>query len=225
MAIERPIPPTPPTPLIEGSHSKIDAHKLFQMPFQREETIVETPAQDEIAEIPAQKVHESRSKTPEEMARDAVANGSGALTKRTVIEPAKEIEVAPKSQTVIKIAPDSILTEAEADRGKAVLREFDREDIIASTEKPQVSAMETDLHDSHGGLYWLVMLMVIGVLSFIVVKKFLLKDEPALKKSELFEDSSTRLKNVADRVSKFDNAQSARLPKQDDRGKHFEVRV
>ena len=67
------------------------------------------------------------------------------------------------------------------------------------------------------------MLVFVGILSLVFVKKFLLKKNPPLKKSDLFEDSSQRLKAVSEKVS----APIKKSPpkKDDDKGKNFEVRV
>ena len=53
--------------------------------------------------------------------------------------------------------------------------------------------------------------------------KFLISDKPALKKSDLFEGSSERLKATAEKVS----APIKKSPpkKDDDKSKHFEVRI
>ena len=66
---------------------------------------------------------------------------------------------------------------------------------------------------------------------FVFVKKFLITDKPKLKKSDLFEVSSDRLKNTAQKFSDKpappkNITKPVKLPKQDDdKSKHFEVRV
>ena len=76
------------------------------------------------------------------------------------------------------------------------------------------------------------------------MKKFLLTDKPALTKSQLFEDTSDRLRAATEKIQPVKSASSsdrlkatsekvkpsppktARITKKDDdKGKHFEVRI
>ena len=148
--------------------------------------------------------------TPETMARDAVANGSGALTKRTTRRGDDEESQGdggstsqPKNQTTVVIPPNSALNDngqTDFERGRAVLNEFKRldqeeaakqssGDINSSTSTPGLFAPYND-SNSHGAAYWLFTLVAVGVLAFVFVKQFLVNKDsssgtPPLTKSML----------------------------------------
>ena len=125
----------------------------------------------------------------------------------------------------------------EDDRGKEVLKQFQRDENISdkknsSTETPRI--VKIGQNESHGGFYWAVALSLAVILAIVFVKKFLVTDKPKLKKSDLFEEPSEKLKNVSEKISKPEKNYSPpkKIPKQkisknddDDKGKHFEVRV
>lgn len=188
------------------------------------------------------------------MARDAVANGAGALTKKTVTKPQQE-NSAPQtnsaSQNAVQLPQTSSSSLSDAERGKAVLREFQEEDrklageennLQAETETPK-NFNQLNLSQGQGGVYWIVILLLAIVGGFIFVQKFLITDKPKLKKSDLFDDADDRLKKVSEKVTKSAEKKSppplkptysappkvtkpATVPKKDDdKGKHFEVRV
>ena len=179
---------------------------------------------------------------PESMARDAVAHGSGALTKRTV-ERNDEEQPPPPNQTVTVIPPDAPLindTQSDYDRGQDVLRQFrdidaretqptENSPTQSTSEQPRHTIPKLNYHEGHGGAYWIFVIIFMAVAAFVIVKKFLLTDKPALTKSQLFEDSSDRLKAAADKVKPVTpspkTAKPARQPKDTDEVKHFEVRV
>lgn len=190
MALTLPTPPTPPT-IDKGEATeytpKIDAHKFFDVPFKREENSA-APVEEVPAETPTPPA-ETKTPAPEEMAREAVANGAGALTKTEVTRPAAA-EI-----------PRQIQTSTPRD-GKAVLREFETYDeTFTAAETPR--NFHVNQRESHGGIFWVVTLILAAVLSIVFVKKFMLKSKPAPEKS----------------------APSAPPPKKDDKRKHFEVRV
>lgn len=188
--------------------------------------------------------------TPEDMARDAVANGSGALTKRTVNRDDDNPPAKP-NQTVTVIPPDAPLVndgQSDYDRGKDVLRQFRELDAQGapstpaqtSTEQSSTITPKLNYHEGNGGIFWIFTIIFVAVASFVVVKKFLLTDKPALTKSQLFEDSSSRLRAVTDKVkpapklkATVDKPKPAEPPpkpapppkKDDGKGKHFEIRV
>ena len=226
MALTKPTPPTPPT-IDKGeateSTPKIDAHQFFQIPIQRE--IEETDAE----EVPVEKVEkpvtsppqivERKVTTPEDMARDAVANGSGPLVKKTITRPGSAADTETPAVNV------PVATE-KSNRGKEILREFQMEDrelnqIQKSTETPRI--VNNHQNESYSGIYWAVMLVLVAVLSVVFVRKVLVKKNPPLKKSDLFEDSTERLKAVSEKVS----APIKKPPPKndDDKGKHFEIRI
>ena len=193
MALTLPTPPTPPT-IDKGEATeytpKIDAHKFFDVPFKRENKSA-APAEEIPAEKPAPPPAETKTPTPEEMAREAVANGAGALTKTEVARPDAE---------KIPAAPVPVPAENHRD-GKAILREFENYDeTFTAAETPRT--FHTSQRESHGGIFWIVTLILAAVLSVVFVKKFMLKSKPAPEKSA-----------------------PAVPSKKDDKRKHFEVRV
>ncbi len=222
MALKLPTPPTPPT-IDKGeateSTPRIDVHQFFEIPIKRE---TETPVvQDEkpTATPPPQTV-ERKVTTPEDMARDAVANGAGALTKKTVTRPETETP-APVNPPATANLP---VTNDRASRGKEILREFQEEDrqTLQTTETPR--NFRHYQNESYSGFYWIIMLVAVGILSLVFVRKFLVRKNPKLKKSELFEGSGEKLKAVSEKVS-APIKKSPPPKKDDDKGKHFEVRV
>ena len=236
MPLYRPTPPTPPT-IDKGEATeytpKFDAHKFFQNPLQQE-TEEKTVEVEKTVETPPPQTVEKKSPTPEQMARDAVANGAGALTKKTVTRPEtennSEAPTAPSTQNV----PLANISNDNPNRGKEILREFQNEDrqTFQSVETPR--NFNRHQGESYSGIYWALMIILAGILSFVFVNKFLLKKNPKLKKSELFDDSSQKLKNISDKVSapkvpplEKNPAPIKKSPpkKDDDKGKHFEVRV
>lgn len=262
MPLKLPTPPTPPT-IDKGesteSTPRIDAHEFFNIPFKHEKEKpaqkVETPPQTEKplkTETPAQTEtpppkSERKVTTPEDMARDAVANGAGALTKKTITRPDAE-NVTPAQNNLPATANVPISNDRQS-RGKEILREFQNEDkkTLQTTEPPR--NFNPQQNESHGGFYWIVTLAIIGILSIVFVKKILIRKNPPLKKSDLFTNSSERLKAVSEKVtapkilaekttapkipvSKINSVEKISAPtqnlppkKDDGKGKHFEVRV
>lgn len=199
--------------------------------------------------------------TPETQARDAVANGSGALTKRTVErnDDNKNSVSTPRQDVPVPEAD----TQSDYDRGQDVLRQFrelDAGDSQSTQNPPAQTATEQqspiitstlNYHEGHGIVYWLFVIIFVVVAAGVVAKKFLFTDKPALTKSQLFDDSSEKLRTTVDKVkpaptprparqpSSSDKIKAtadkikpvtpppkpARPPKDDDKGKHFEIRV
>ena len=150
--------------------------------------------------------------TPESMARDAVANGSGALTKRTTRRGSDSESQGddsgssqPRNQTTVVIPPNSTLNDngqTDFERGRAVLNEFKRldqeeaakqssigVDTSSSTSTPGLFSPSYG-SNSHGVAYWLFTLVAVGVLAFVFVKQFLVNKDsssgtPPLTKSML----------------------------------------
>ena len=245
MALKNPTPPTPPTPPVidkgdgANNHAKIDAKQLLGIHKENsdagEENISE-PAEETFEEVeeftPSEQVGKREITTPETMARDAVANGAGGLTKKTVEKPQENSQAeqnAPKPQPGINFAM------TEDDRGKAVLREFQNEENISAkenqtlTETPRTVKLNTQ--EEHGGFYWIVTVIFALVLGVFFVKKMLFDGKPKLKKSDLFEGSSEKLKQAKEKIVKptyTPPIKPVKLPPKkddDDKGKHFEVRV
>lgn len=219
MTIEPPQPPTAPAPAIRPTPPT--PPRIDKTPF---------------ANDSAQKVQDD---SPETQARDAVANGSGALTKRTV---ERDDDTPPPNQTVTVIPPDAPLvdTQSDYDRGQDVLREFRDMDAResqstysppaqTSTEQPRHTIPKLNYQEGHGGAYWIFTIIIVAVASFVIVKNFLLTDKPALTKSQLFDDSTKKLKATVDKVKPVEPPpKPVKLPPKksdDDKGKHFEVRV
>lgn len=186
MALTLPTPPTPPT-IDKGEATeytpKIDAHKFFNVPFRREDK----PVAQEIEQPPP--AVETETPTPEKMAREAVANGAGALTKTEVTRPDAE---------KIPAAPVPVPAENHRD-GKAILREFDSYDkTFTAAETPR--NFQLNQRESHSGIFWVVTLILAAVLSVVFVKKFMTKPKPAPKKSEPAPKKDTARKRFEVRV-------------------------
>ena len=252
MALTAPTPPTPPTidkGDVQPSTPRIDAHQFFEipeMPFHREEgtgkreqgtdsaqnsstdkNSTHTVPTEKNSDVAADNKPAPRQEvTPEEMARDAVANGSGALTKKTVTRveddsaaPAQTAgdNPAPNSTNVVESAPVTQMPPANAsadryERGQAVLREFRDEDRrladsptenSTSTAASSTFQNHSNYEESHGGFFWIFTLIFVVLATFFVAKKFLFKSKPALRKSDLFEGTGDKLKTTAE---KFSNA-------------------
>lgn len=251
MPLTKPIPPTPPTidkGEVTESTPRIDAHQFFEIPFKRETekpAPIEKPAEKSV-EKPAEKVEkptpknvEKKVTTPEDMARDAVANGGGALTKKIITRPDAETNT-PATNSTTPATANLPLTTEKSKRGKEILREFQNEDrqTFQTTETPR--NVNFNHNESYSGFYWIAMIVAVAILSFVFVRKVLVKKNPPLKKSDLFTNSSERLKAVSEKVTapktsaeKINTIEKISTPTQqktppkndDDKGKHFEVRI
>ena len=216
MILEPPQPPTAPAPAIRPTPPT--PPRLDKAPFVKEKSNVTVD-------------------TPETMARDAVAHGSGALTKRTVDR--GEEQSQPANQTVTVIPPDAPLvedTQSDYDRGQDVLREF--RDLDArqsqstysspaqtSTEQPRTSTPHLNHQEGHGAVFWIFTIVFVAVATFIIAKKFLFTEKPALTKSQLFDDE---IKTTPDNPPPPKPAvKPAPPPKKSDSEKRprFEIRV
>ena len=239
MSLKAPTPPTPPT-IDKGdlptSTPRIDAHQFFEvpeMPFHREEGLGNREDVT-VAEknIPAKEQEVSN----EDLARDAVANGAGTLTKRTVtrIDDESPQQNSTPIQNVAPVAPIENISSDRYERGQAVLQEFRDEDSRV-TEQPAPTSTNINQSESHGGIFWIATLIFVIAATFLLVKKFLFKSKPKLRKSDLFESSSEKLKSMSKSaatknstpIEKKPPVKPARLPKKDgdDKGKRFEVRI
>lgn len=242
MSLKAPTPPTPPT-IDKGdlptSTPRIDAHQFFEvpeMPFREKKSqdVADKPKVDDVAEknIPAKEQEISN----EDLARDAVANGAGTLTKRTVtrIDDDKPQQNSTPIQNVAPVAPIENISSDRYERGQAVLQEF-RDEDIKMTETPAPTPTPSHQAESHGGIFWIATLIFVIAATFLVVKKFLFKSKPKLRKSDLFESSSEKLKSMSKSAAtknstpteKKPPVKPARLQKKDDddKGKRFEVRI
>lgn len=221
MTLEPPQPPSAPAPAVRPTPPT--PPRIDKAPFVKDTT------------------QEAVDNSPETQARDAVAHGSGALTKRTV---ERDDDNPPPNQTVTIIPPDAPLvidTQSDYDRGKDVLREF--RDLDAresqSTYTPTTAQSSTteqrppviakiNYQEGHGGLFWVFTIIFVVIAAVIVAKNFLFTDKPTLTKSQLFDDSTDKLKAVADKVKPVKpppKPVKSSPKKDDDKGKHFEVRV
>lgn len=270
MPLTKPTPPTPPT-IDKGeateSTPRIDAHQFFEVPFKREQITEEIPVAKPVeksTEKPVEKkvetppqIVERKVTTPEDMARDAVANGAGALTKKTITRPDAETNSPASNNPATSNAHATAnlpITNDRQSRGKEILREFQNEDrqTLQTVETPR--PVKINHNESYSGFYWIGMIVFAGILSIIFVRKFLVKKNPKLKKSDLFEDADKRLQAVSEKVSapkvnpvsknpasniksvekittsKINSAEKVATKKSppkndDDKGKHFEVRI
>ena len=248
----RPMPPTPPRidmkPYLRDEGQGTRDNDVDE-PSDKisDEPVDETSEQpvDEPQEVPVTR----KVDDPESMARDAVAQGSGALTKQTVERP----DETPPQQQPAQVED----TQSDYDRGQDVLRHFREEDARQQqqqtsqdfqpqtvTEQPRTFKPTINYHEGHGAPFWLGTIIFVAVAGVVVVKKFLFTDKPALTKSELFADSTERLEGVRGRVSGVSEKPSSPVTKpatkpvtkpatkvarpskdDDDKGKHFEIRI
>ena len=132
--------------------------------------------------------------TPETMARDAVANGSGALTKRTTTrskddtdDNASDTGSQAKNQSTIVIPPNSALNDngqTNFERGRAVLNEFkqlDKEEATSGSDKNQSTTSTPGLFtpssnsdSQHGAAYWLFTVVAVVILAFVFIRQFMI---------------------------------------------------
>lgn len=228
MNLEPPQPPTAPAPAIRPTPPT--PPRIDKAPFVKDSA-------DNAPQV-NRKVDD-----PESMARDAVAHGSGALTKRTV-ERDDDNQSPPPNQTVTIIPPDAPLisdSQSDYDRGKDVLREFRDLDAresqatyntpaqtSTSTEQSTPHIVKLNYQEGHSGFYWIFTIVFVAVGAFVVAKNFLFTDKPTLTKSQLFEESTNKLKATADKIKPVKPPPKPSSPpnkKEDNKGKHFEVRV
>lgn len=245
MALTNPKPPTPPKPPVidkgdgANAHAKIDAKQLLGIHKKNSDAGEENfsePAEEISEEVeefsPPEQIGTREVTTPETMARDAVANGAGSLTKRTVDKPQEETPKAEQIQPQVQPGINFAMT--EEDRGKAALREFQREEDISEkqnqtlTESPRPAKL--NLQEEHGGFYWVITIIFALALSVFFVKKMLFDGKPKLKKSDLFEGTSEKLRKTKEKIVKptYTPPKPVKLPPKkddEDKGKHFEVRV
>lgn len=232
MTIEPPQPPTAPAPAVRPTPPT--PPRIDKTPFAKDSA--EVSEGDDAPQVTRQ------VETPETQARDAVANGAGPLTKRTVEH---GDDNPPANQTVTVIPPDAPIvsdTQSDYDRGQDVLRQFrdldarEAQDSYtppaqSSTEQPRQVTPKLNYHEGHGGIFWIFTIIFVALATAVVVKKFLFTDKPTLTKAKLFEDSTNRLKAVEEKVKPVTQPpKPVKLPpkKSDDdkdKGKHFEVRV
>lgn len=181
MTLEPPQPPTAPAPAIRPTPPK--PPHIDRTPFVKDSNS-DTPQVNREVE------------TPETMARDAVANGSGALTRRTVDRNDEPQNVAPSPRRENPLPADS---QSDYDRGQDVLRQFralDAQEAQSTYEPPARPSAEQRMPDvprinhneGHGGIFWLFTLVFVAVATFIIAKNFLFTGKPALTKAELFDD-------------------------------------
>ena len=187
---------------------------------QREESSDNSEGQSEQNEKPAQTSQQKQTTpqtqqrqpssrnvtTPETMARDAVANGSGALTKRTTTRAKDEGNAntdntgsQSKNQKTVVIPPNSLLNDdgrTRSEKGRAVLNEFkqlDQEETAQSNLGANQSSSSTSSaglfapsHSSsseHGAAYWLFTVIAVVILAFVFIRQFMInrknsKEEP-----------------------------------------------
>ena len=216
MTLEPPQPPTAPAPAIRPTPPS--PPRIDKSSFAKADSGTTEKNSDDVYE---------------DMARDAVANGSGALTKRTVDK--GDNENPPANQTVTVIPPDAPLvndSQSDYDRGQGVLREFqelDAHEAQSTYNFPAQTSQEQSqpstpkfIHqeEGNGAFFWVFTIIFVAVATFFIVKKFLLTDKPALTKSQLFEDDKKAT------TDKMPPPKPVHLPKKDDdKGKRFEVRI
>lgn len=186
MKLEPPQPPTPPSPAVRPTPPT--PPRIDKTPFAKDTS---RDAQD------TQKDEPQTSDEPQATPKvDRVDDKQSPPSTRR--------ETSPPPVTV----PD---TQSDYDRGKDVLREFkeidardaqptDNKPTQPRTEQAQSVVPKLNYHEGHGVGFWLFTIIFVAAAAFIIVKKFLLTDKPALTKSQLFEDSTSRLKAMADKT-------------------------
>ena len=233
MTLEPPAPPTAPAPAIRPTPPT---------PPRIDKGVFSKPADSPPV---TRKVE-----TPETMARDAVAHGAGALTKRTV-ERGDDEQAQSANQSVTVIPPVAPLkdTQSEYDKGKDVLREFRDLDareaksaeISSSTEQPTQITPRLNQQEGHGGFYWLFTIIFVIVAAGAFGKKFLYTGKPARVRTPMFDGlpnktAEDKPKPAPNKTATADKPKPVTPPptvkpvtlppkKDDDKGKHFEVRV
>ena len=231
MTIEPPQPPTAPAPAVRPTPPT--PPRIDKTPFEKNSADEESGVDD------APQVTRE-IETPETMARDAVANGAGSLTKRTVERDDDNQIAAPPTRQENPLPAQVADTQSDYDRGQDVLREFREMDAReaqsaynppaqTATEQPRQVTPKLNYHEEHGGLFWIFTIIFVAIAAVVVVKKFLFTGKTEFTKSQLFEDSTDRLKAVEDKVKPVTPPpKPVKIPpKKDDdnKGKHFEVRV
>lgn len=207
MKLEPPQPPTPPAPAIRPTPPT--PPRIDKAPFAKSDSGTTEKTSDDVYE---------------DMAKDAVAHGSGPLTKREV----NKGDETPRQSSEVEPVKD---TQSDYDRGQDVLREFQALDAResqstyntsaqTSTEQLRTPAPKLNHHEGNGVAFWIFTIIFVAVATIFIVKKFLLTDKPALTKSQLFDDDK---KTTA---TKSPPPKPTHLPKKDDnKGKRFEVRI
>ena len=210
MKLEPPQPPTAPAPAIRPTPPT--PPRIDKAPFVRDNGQGTTD--------------NGVDGSPEYMARDAVAHGSGPLTKREVNKGDSEM---PRQTFDSELVKD---TQSDYDRGQDVLREFQALDARessssynppaqTSTEQLRTPAPKLNHHEGNGVAFWIFTIIFVAVTTIFIVKKFLLTDKPALTKSQLFDDDK---KMTATKSPPKPPVPSPKSPAPE-KGKRFEVRI
>ena len=225
MTLEPPAPPTAPAPAIRPTPPT--PPRIDKGAFNHDDSPQVTRKVD----------------TPETMARDAVAHGSGALTKRTVDR--GDSDQSPPNQTVTIIPPAAPLTDTQSDydRGQDVLREFKDLDAREAqsrhssaqvpTEPTQPVAAHVNQDEGHGIFYWIFTIVFVIVAAGVFGSKFLYTGKRARVRTPFFDGLPEKRKATADKPKPVTPPPTPPVkpvtlpPKKDDddKGKHFEVRV
>ena len=171
--------------------------------------------------------------TPESMARDAVANGSGALTKRTTTRSKDDAEANPdntnapsKNQSTIVIPPDSNLSDngqSSFERGRAVLNEFkqlDQEEAAKSgsdkgqstTSTPGLFAPSNNSDSQHGAAYWLFTVVAVVILAFVFIRQFMINKKSSSEEPFKPSLAKPKISNQA-AIDKYNQSKPAPLKK------------
>lgn len=187
MKLEPPQPPTPPSPAVRPTPPT--PPRIDKTPFAKDTS---KDAQDVAKDEP--QTSDEPQATPKVDRTD----------DRQPTPPPTRRETSPPPATV----PD---TQSDYDRGKDVLREFKETDARDAqptdnpqpqpkTEQAQPVVPKLNYHEGHGVGFWLFTIIFVAAAAFIIVKKFLLTEKPALTKSQLFEDSTSRLKAMVNKT-------------------------
>ena len=171
MNLQPPQPPTAPAPAIRPTPPT--PPRIDKTPFVKDTA-------EENSEVDVAPQVNRKIETPETMARDAVANGAGSLTKRTVD---RGDDTQPSARRENSLPAQSADTQSDYDRGQDVLREFkelDARETQATYALPAQSSTEQsstprvvklNYHEGHGGVYWIFTIIFVAIAAFVVVKK------------------------------------------------------
>lgn len=160
-------------------------------------------------QTPPQNQQRQNSPTPESMAREAVANGSGALTKRSTTRKnndngnaANDSAAPSRNQSHVAMPANSLAIpndngQTRFERGRAVLDEFKQIDQEGGKTNSESRTPSSDssfhipnspLNNGHGAVYWLFTVVAVVIMAFVFIRQFLVNKDsktPPLTKSTL----------------------------------------
>ena len=168
MAVKAPSPPTPPTPPTVPGVTLSEGGSVTQSNA--------PPANGTTSKST------DNEKQMEEQAREAVASGSGGLSRTTQKNPAAEAKAAAKeaqqsgrsqAQATIDTGRSQAAQAANLGSAGAVPQDTSSGKAVPGQEAATLQADQPPKFDYHGLTYWLPMLLVAFAAAALLVKKFL----------------------------------------------------